>query len=183
MRPPREDPPTWTNTEWAALTPADRDWYTLFWRVTTYFDWKALRELCDAAPQANFERLSQEINYESHRSSRNTYSARPERKSRLSEWDYAWSTPYKTTVKEIVLNTEEPASPTKLVKIRVVIPDYDKAEASKVRHVSAEEYQLTKKRGPRLGVRAEFDKPAKVFKKKTEKRKSDLTDTFPNKED
>jgi hypothetical protein len=93
MRAPDDD----IKPVWDKMTEEEKLWYTKFHRATRRHDWKALRELCDMAPGANYERLYKEISYELSIGSRLSMPPRNQRKARFSEFDYGWEQPSSST--------------------------------------------------------------------------------------
>lgn len=160
LYPPKEDPPTWTPAEWRALTDHEREWYVLFWRATCNHDWRALRELCDRAG-ADFDRMFQELNYESLSSHRMEYTINAERKPRFTEWDYKWSQPSKPTTREQVVfpngSKVEFRSPQEKIARKVFLDDAERYGPSPVRKVSVEEYYATRKAPQPKGVNLETE--------------------------
>ena len=75
---------------WDKMTDSERQWYNLFRRATLNGDRRALRELCDLAPKADYERIKREIDYEKAAGRRRQNNPRPERKATYSEFDYWW---------------------------------------------------------------------------------------------
>lgn len=82
---------------WSKLTEQEQAWYTDFHRATKRHDWKALRRLCDLAPNADYDRLYKELSYEQSIGSRMKMPSRDHRKARYSEFDYGWEQPASET--------------------------------------------------------------------------------------
>lgn len=161
--PPKEDPPTWTNSEWAALTQEERDWYVLFWRATVRFDWGALQELCDQAG-ADYETMRADVSYEHNAPQRAEYTIPKKRFPEYSEWDYRWSAPRKISSREWVRAVDpnkgaghQEAFGLEKVTSRTVKLDETPRGPSPVRKVSAEEYWKTRKAGGLRGVGLEAE--------------------------
>ncbi len=106
-RPPDQD----IAPVWAQMNPTERVWYIRFYRATVRFDWSSLRWLCELAPNANYERLYQEITYESNATHRNNYTSPGKRHPTFSEWDYGWKQPVTrrsaTLIKNIILKGQD----------------------------------------------------------------------------
>lgn len=76
---------------WDKMDKVEREWYEEFKKATEYYNWKSLQYLCDIAPSDQYDRLFEELNYESHQQERERYTVPKSRFPRYSEHDYSWA--------------------------------------------------------------------------------------------
>lgn len=84
---------------WDKMSKKDRAWYEEFKKATEYYNWESLAYLCEIAPSDQYDRLFEELNYESHRVERERYTLPKQRFPKYSEADYGWAAPKKISIR------------------------------------------------------------------------------------